>query len=154
MYLDYNQKVEFLKGTLTPNEVVELVGNDGPAWSELLEFVFKSYGEEKSMKEFANTKRGELADNIGSAQDWFKERIEDAYADSEELTELAEIFGWDTTKEVDVVITITASGTLSVPMGKSVEDAEGDIEVDISVGYGTDGFELDVSTDSVDISEN
>jgi hypothetical protein len=153
MYLDYEKKVEFLKGTLTPNEVVELVGNDGPAWSELLEFVFKSYGEQKSMRDFADTKRGELASNIGSAEEWFQERVENAYADSDELVELAEIFGWDTSKEVDVVITITATGTLSVPMGRSVDEAADDIEVDVSVGYGSD-FILDVSMENIDLSEN
>ena len=105
------------------------------------------------MRDFADTKRGELASNIGSAEEWFQERVENAYADSDELVELAEIFGWDTSKEVDVVITITATGTLSVPMGRSVDEAADDIEVDVSVGYGSD-FILDVSMDNIDLSEN
>lgn len=153
MYLNYEQKEEFLKGSLTPNNIVDIVGNDGPAWSELLEHLYKAYSALNDQKKFADTKRSELIMNISSAEEWFQERLENASADEDELVELAEIFGWDTTKEVDVIITITASGTLSVPLGKSVEDAEGDIEVDISVGYSSD-FILDVSTDSVELSEN
>lgn len=153
MYLTNEQKDEFLKGTLTPNNVVEIIGNDALGWAELLEYTYKAHTSLNDQKKFADTKRSELIMNISSAEKWFQERLENASADEDELVELAEIFGWETSKEVDVIITITASGTLSVPLGKSVEDAEGDIEVDISIGYSSD-FILDVSTDSVELSEN
>ena len=153
MYLTNEQKDEFLKGTLTPNNVVEIIGNDALAWTELLEYTYKAHASVKDQKNFADTKRSELIMNISSAEDWFQERTESAYADADELVELAEIFGWETTKEVDVAIEIKAYGTLSVPMGKSVEDAESDIEVDVSISYSSD-FVLDVSVDRIDLSEN
>jgi hypothetical protein len=153
MYLTNEQKDEFLKGTLTPNNVVEIIGNDALGWAELLEYTYKAHASLKDQKNFADTKRSELIMNISSAEDWFQDRIESACADADELVELAEIFGWETTKEVDVAIEITAYGTISVPMGQSVEDAESDIEVDISISYSSD-FVLDVSVDKINLSEN
>ena len=154
MYLDYEKKMEFLKGTLTPNEVVELVGNDGPAWSELLEFVFKSYGEQKASKEFADKKRADLILNISEAEDWFKEKAESGSADESDLSELADIFGWDKTKEVEVVITVNARGTLSVPFGMEVDDVLSDIEVDISTSNYSE-FSLSINDyDDVSIAED
>ena len=154
MYLDYEKKVEFLKGTLTPVNVVELIGNDGPAWAELLEFVFKSYGEEKAKKEFADTKRAQLIGNIVDAEEWFKEKAESGSADESDLSDLADIFGWDKTKEVEVVITVNARGTLSVPFGMEVEDVLSDIEVDISTSNYSE-FSLSINDyDDVSIAED
>lgn len=153
MYLTKEQKDEFLKGTLTPNNVVEIIGNDALGWAELLEYTYKAHSDLTAQKNFADNKRSELILNISSAEDWFKDRVENAWADEDELVELAEIFGWETTKEVDVIINVSLSGTISVPLGKSVSDAEPDIEVDVSIGYGSD-FTLDVSVDSLDLSEN
>jgi hypothetical protein len=118
-----------------------------------LEYTYKAHASLKDQKNFADTKRSELIMNISSAEDWFQDRLESACADTDELVELAEIFGWETTKEVDVAIEITAYGTVSVPMGQSVEDAESDIEVDISISYSSD-FVLDVSVDKINLSEN
>ena len=153
MYLTNEQKDEFLKGTLTPNNVVEIIGNDALGWAELLEYTYKAHASLNDQKKFADTKRSELIMNISSAEDWFKDRIEDAYADTDELVELAEIFGWETSKEVDVIIGISVSGTLTVPMGRTVDEAESEIEVDVSIGYGNE-FILDVSLDRLDLSEN
>lgn len=154
MILNYEQKIEFLKGTLTPVSVVEIIGNDAVGWADLLEFVFKSYGDEKSKKEFADTKRAELIINISGAEDWFKEKIESGGADESDLSDLADIFGWEKTKEVDVVITVNARGTLSVPFGMSVDDVLGDIEVEISTSHYSD-FSLDINDyDDVSIAED
>ncbi len=154
MYLDYEKKMEFLKGTLTPNEVVELVGNDGPAWSELLEFVFKCYTEMERAKDFANTRRAELVSDIVAAEEWFKEKIESGSADESDLSDLADIFGWEKTKEVDVVITVNARGTLSVPFGMSVDDVLSDLEVEISTSTYSE-FSLDIDNyDDVSIAED
>lgn len=154
MYLDYEKKMEFLKGTLTPNEVVELVGNDGPAWSELLEFVFKCYTEMERAKDFANARRAELVSDIITAEEWFKEKIESGSADESDLSDLADIFGWEKTKEVDVVITVNARGTLSVPFGMSVDDVLSDLEVEISTSTYSE-FSLDIDNyDDVSIAED
>lgn len=154
MYLDYEKKMEFLKGTLTPNEVVELVGNDGPAWSELLEFVFECYTEIERAKDFANARRAELVSDIVMAEEWFKEKIESGSADESDLSDLADIFGWEKTKEVDVVITVNAKGTLSVPFGMSVDDVLSDLEVEISTSTYSE-FSLDIDNyDDVSIAED
>lgn len=154
MILNYEQKQEFLKGTLTPINVVEIIGNDAVGWSDLLEFVFKSYGDEKSKKEFADTKRAELILNISEAEDWFKEKIESGSADETDLSDLADIFGWEKTKEVDVVITVNARGTLSVPFGMSVDDVLSDIEVEIATSHYSE-FSLDINDyDDVSIAED
>jgi hypothetical protein len=153
MYLTNEQKDEFLKGTLTPNNVVEIIGNDALGWAELLEYIYKSHSNLSAEKKFADTKRSELIMNISSAKEWFDRLVEDASADESDLVELAEIFGWETSKDVDVILTITASGTVSVPLGKNVADVYEDIEVDVSLSSWSD-FQIDVSADDIEISEN
>jgi hypothetical protein len=153
MNLTNEQKDEFLQGTLTPNNVVEIVGNDALGWADLLEYAFKQYSNLLGQKKFAETKRYELVSNISSAEDWFQERLEDGSTDEDDLIRLAEIFGWVTTKDVEVTITITASGTVSVPIGSDLSDLTSDLDVSIDAPSYSD-FIVDVSVDDIDISEN
>jgi hypothetical protein len=156
MNLTNDQKDEFLKGTLTPNNVVEIVGNDALGWTDLLEYAFKAYSNLADQKKFADTKRYELSSNISTAEEIVKEALENETIDADLAKELAEAFGWEMSKDVDVVITASIRATLTVPIGKSVSDVETGLSVEASLDWSTEneGFEISVDyTDSIEIEE-
>jgi len=134
----------------------ELMEHAGVETSELLKTAHSIITDLKSQVAFQRAKRIELAGNIESAESIVKEAMENENIDSDLATELAETFGWELTKEVDVVITASIRATLTLPIGKSVSDVESGLSVDVSLDWTTEneGYEISVDyTDAIEIEE-
>ena len=104
---------------------------------------------------FADTKRSELASDISQAKDLVVESLDNDSISTELAESLAEIFGWELTKEVDVEITAVVRATVTVPMGCELSEVTEKLSVDVMLNrWGADGFELSVDyTDSVEVAE-
>lgn len=82
------------------------------------------------------------------------EAVENGEIDNDLAKEFADIFGLELTKEYVITITGSWSGTVTVPLGESIEDL--DIHIDYpEVGYSSN-LEMDVDEDSIDwdVQEN
>jgi YbbR domain-containing protein len=76
--------------------------------------------------------------------------------DKDVVTNIAEALDIQLTKEYEVTINVTFSGTVSVPLGF---DIEGDLEnyIDFEArtnGYGSEDIECDLFSDGIDITVN
>jgi hypothetical protein len=86
-----------------------------------------------------------------SLRDWTLENLENVAINDEQALELAEIGGFELTKEVEAEVSVTYYITLNVPAGESAEDLINDIDFDAIV-YDTDHVtNVSSSVDSVDI---
>ena len=134
----------------------ELMEHAGVETSELLKTAHSIIKDLKGQVEFQRTKRNQLISNISDAEELVKDAMENENIDSDLATGLAEAFGWELTKEVDVVITASIRATLTLPIGKSVSDVESGLSVDVSLDWTTEneGYEISVDyTDSIEIEE-
>lgn len=86
-----------------------------------------------------------------SLRDWTVENLENGAITDEQAQELAEIGGFELTKEVEAEVSVTYYITLNVPAGESAEDIINDIDFDAIV-YDMDHVtHVSSSVDSVDI---
>jgi len=92
--------------------------------------------------------RNELKSQISQAENLVVEAVKEEVldGDSEFVTSLAEIFEWELTEEHSVKIIIEVTGTITTPLGKSLEGLEDEIEAEISLSYDrrNDGYDLDL----------
>lgn len=92
--------------------------------------------------------RNELKSQISQAEDLVISAVKDEVLDgeSEFVTSLAEVFEWELTEEHSVKIIIEVTGTITTPLGKSLEGLEDEIEAEISLSYDrrNDGYDLDL----------
>lgn len=92
--------------------------------------------------------RNELKSQITQAENLVVEAVKEEVldGDSEFVTSLAEIFEWELTEEHSVKIIIEVTGTITTPLGKSLEGLEDEIEAEISLSYDrrNDGYDLDI----------
>ena len=70
--------------------------------------------------------------------------------DKDTLKSIAEELRIELTREVRIKMTITASGTATVPIDFDLDDIDGEISVDFSNNYGTD-VELDIDVDDMTV---
>jgi hypothetical protein len=86
-----------------------------------------------------------------SLRDWTIENLENIAINEAQALELAEIGGFELTKEVEAEVSVTYYITLNVPAGENAEDIINDIDFDAIV-YDTDHVtHVSSSVDSVDI---
>ncbi len=102
----------------------------------------------KAGLERMKTRFTELDDRIDQAELLVIEAVKEEVLDgeSEFVTSLAEIFEWELTEEHSVKIIIEVTGTITTPLGKSLEGLEDEIEAEISLSYDrrNDGYDLDL----------
>lgn len=60
---------------------------------------------------------GILSRNVELLEDWVKEAITNSQIDSDTATEIAEIFGFTLTEEVEMELTFKVQATFTVPIG-------------------------------------
>jgi hypothetical protein len=83
-------------------------------------------------------------------KEWTVGQLENSDITTEQAEEIAEICGFELTKEVDVEVTVQYSFTVNVPVGEEVEDIINDISFD-SIDYDTDKVSCyNVSVDRID----
>ena len=74
---------------------------------------------------------------IDGMQEWTLEALENSQISQSNAEEIAEIVGFELTKEVEVEVTVTYYMTLQVPAGEDAESIVSDIDFD-AVTYDTD----------------
>jgi hypothetical protein len=70
--------------------------------------------------------------------------------DKDTLIQIASDLNVELTREVRVKMTVTASGTATVPIDFDLDDIDGEIAVEFSNAYGTD-TELDIEVDDMTV---
>ena len=84
-------------------------------------------------------------------REWTVENLENGSINDEQALELAEIGGFELSKEVEAEVNVTYYLTINVPAGESAEDIINDIDFDAIV-YDTDHVtNVSSSVDGIDI---
>jgi uncharacterized membrane protein YheB (UPF0754 family) len=83
-------------------------------------------------------------------QEWTMNELKDNGITEDQATEIAEIIGFELTKEVEVEVTVTYNLTLQVPHDEDVESIVNDIDFE-SVSYNSDNITwLSSTVDRID----
>ena len=87
---------------------------------------------------------------VESMQEWTMEELSNGQITESQANEIAEIMGFDLTKEVEVEVTVTYNLTLQVPHDEDAESIVNDIDFE-SVQYNSDNITwLSASVDRID----
>ncbi len=87
---------------------------------------------------------------IDNLEEWLREQYN--YIDEEFVQSLVDIFGLTITKEYDVQVTVTFSGTLSAPLDYDMDELENALEARLDTSYySPSDLVIDLSEDSMDI---
>jgi hypothetical protein len=96
-----------------------------------------------------------FSNEIDRAKEYIFEQIKsgDLDAEDEVVTSLAEIFGWELTSEVEATVTATFRVTLTIPIGKSADDLDGELTADLTLDWerSREGFDLDIDDTEVEL---
>jgi hypothetical protein len=83
-------------------------------------------------------------------EEWIREQ--QPYLDEDTVQSLVDIFGLEITKEYDVQVTVTFSGTLSAPLDYDMDELENALEARLDTSYYAPGdLVIDLSEDNMDI---
>jgi outer membrane murein-binding lipoprotein Lpp len=85
---------------------------------------------------------------IDNLEEYVKDQYD--YIDENISQSLVDIFGLTITKDYDVEITVTFSGTVSVPLNYDMDNLENDLNASLEATYYSD-IESDFSEDRMDI---
>jgi uncharacterized membrane protein YheB (UPF0754 family) len=87
---------------------------------------------------------------VESMHEWTMKELSDNGITEDQATEIAEIIGFELSKEVEVEVTVTYNLTVQVPHDEEVESIVNDIDFE-SVSYNSDNITwLSASVDRVD----
>lgn len=86
---------------------------------------------------------------IDNLEEWIKEQHD--YLDEDTVQSLADIFGLEITKEYDVQITITFSGTVTAPLDYDMDDLENVLEARLDTPYYANDVVVDFMEDKMEI---
>ncbi len=86
---------------------------------------------------------------IDNLEEWIKEQHD--YLDEDTVQSLVDIFGLEITKEYDVQVTVTFSGTVTAPMGYDMDALENALEARLDTPYYSHDIVVDFMEDSMDI---
>jgi len=86
---------------------------------------------------------------IDNLEAWLKEQHD--YIDEEISQSLVDIFGLTISKEYDVQVTVTFSGTVTAPLDYDMDELENALEAQLNTSYYAPDMEIDMSEDSMDI---
>ena len=100
-------------------------------------------------RDFWQTKAHERMIMIDNLEEWIKEQ--QPYLDEDTVQSLVDIFGLELTKEYDVQVTVTFSGTVTAPMGYDMDALENALEARLDTPYYSHDVIVDFSEDSMDI---
>jgi hypothetical protein len=72
---------------------------------------------------------GMMSRNVEALEDWLKEALTVSQIDFDTATEIAEIFGFTLTEEVEIEMTFKVSATFTVPIGTEHEHLVSDFGI-------------------------
>lgn len=110
--------------------------------------------ETEAARKFAVSKMDKYREMVEKASDILKTAITNGEVDGEDdfIVELCEALDVELTQEVEIRVTATWSGTLTIPLGKDASDYEEyfeasiettDSDMDFAYGYQTDSLEVE-----------
>ena len=88
-------------------------------------------------RNFWQTKAHERQLMIDNLENYVKENFD--YIDENISQELVDIFGLDISRDYDVTVTVTFSGTVSVPLNFDMDDLENSLDARLEFSYYADG---------------
>ena len=86
---------------------------------------------------------------IDNLEEYVKDQYD--YIDEEISQSLVDIFGLSISKDYDVTVTVTFSGTVSVPLNYDMDDLENDLNANLDSHYYSGNVEADFSEDRMEI---
>ena len=86
---------------------------------------------------------------IDNLEEWIKEQHD--YLDEDTIQSLAYIFGLEITKEYDVQVTVTFTGTVTAPLDYDMDDLENALEARLDTSYYSGDIVVDFMEDNMDI---
>jgi hypothetical protein len=110
--------------------------------------------ETEQSRKFAVSRLEMYREKVEKASDILKTAISNGEVDGEDefIVELCDALGVELTQEVEIVVTATWRGTLTIPLGKDASDYEEyfeasiettDSDMDFAYGYQTDSLEVE-----------
>jgi hypothetical protein len=99
-------------------------------------------------RDFWRGKAHEKQSMIDNLEEYIKDQFD--YIDENVSQSIVEIFGLNITKDYDVTVTVTFSGTVSVPLNYDMDNLENDLNASLEATYYSD-IESDFSEDRMDI---
>jgi len=102
-----------------------------------------------SDRDFWQGKAHERMAMIDHLEEYVKEQFN--YIDEDVIQSLVDIFGLEVTKEYDVQVTVTFSGTVTAPLGYDMDELENALEARLDSSYYAGDVVVDFMEDSMDI---
>lgn len=106
--------------------------------SELLEHI-----------DFLNTQISKYRGQISEFEDALREDVVEGNLDGGLVEAYASIFGFSLETTYNVTITVTFSGSVTVPIGQDIDDLQGSLTASLDNPYSD--FELEWSEDGIDV---
>lgn len=120
-----------------------------------LESVKADLDRTKNNRNYYSEKYQALDRAIDKAKDYIFEQIKsgDLDAEDEVVTSLAEIFDWELETKVEATVTATFRVTLTIPIGKSADDLDGELTADLVLDWerNREGYDLDIDDTEVEL---
>ncbi len=134
--------------TLTP----EIVPPFPPTMQELEQKIVEMQAKidtlQKSLDYWQD--RGTTYSNqIAQLEEYVKDQFD--YIDEDVSQSLVDIFGLEIKKDYDVTVTVTFSGTVSVPLNYDMDNLENDLSANLESHYYSADVEADFSEDRMEI---
>ena len=141
--------------TLTPEQIHPFP----PTMQELEQRVGESYAEiqrltleREAMENDRNFWQGKAHERmlmIDNLEEWIREQ--QPYLDEDTVQSLVDIFGLEITKEYDVQVTVTFSGTVTAPLDYDMDELENVLEARLDTSYYSGDVVVDFMEDNMDI---
>lgn len=120
-----------------------------------LESVKADLERTKNNRNFYAERYNALDIQVDKAKDYIFEAVKNGDLDAEDevVTSLAEIFDWELETKVEATVTATFRVTLTVPMGKSADDLDGELTADLTLDWerNREGYDLDIDDTEVEL---
>jgi hypothetical protein len=102
-----------------------------------------------SDRDFWRDKYNARMSQIDSLEAYIKDQFD--YIDEEVSQSIVDIFGLNITRDYDVTVTVTFSGTVSVPLNYDMDGLENDLNASLESHYYSADIEADFSEDRMEI---
>ena len=100
-------------------------------------------------RDFWRSKYHNAMAQIDGLEYWLKEQHN--YIDEDVVQSLVDIFSFELTKEYDVQVTVTFSGTVTAPLGYDMDELENALEARLDTSYYSGDVVVDFMEDNMDI---
>jgi hypothetical protein len=123
--------------------------------TDVLKNVKERLIETEQSRKFAVSRMEMYREKVEKASEILKTAISNGEVDGEDefIVELCDALGVELTQEVEIVVTATWRGTLTIPLGKDASDYEEYFEASIETTDGDMDFAYGYQTDSIEVEE-